>query len=410
MGCSSSKEEDLENDELIRKKMSALTALHPAVEEDPQNISGILGFEQVNQRNSNDTDEIFKKIKKIGKSNSNFHCYLIRSTKSFEEYAYKIINISDSNNELSKKIMNDIEILKNLNHPNIILLKNAYFSDNKKYLYVFTEYADDGDLQMKLDEHQKNNKNFEEDTLLDWLMQICLALKYIHNENILHRDIKPSNIFLMKQKIIKLGDFGVAKSLTSSLKYTKTMVATPQYLAPEIIKKEGYSFKADIFSLGVTFFQLIYLAYPFEGVTDEEIQKNISEGITKKISTSYKYDKKFLELINDMMANRPDERPSAEEILEKGIIKTRMECYLQENGFNNLRAKKTIDEYENEIKDNNSDKKEGKMIVEDLEPKDFILEKNDENEKKRFKKAIYDLNRQMTLMDKELLKKSNTIK
>lgn len=306
--------------------------------------------------------------------------------------------------------MNDIEILKNLNHPNIILLKNAYFSDNKKYLYVFTEYADDGDLQMKLDEHQKNNKNFEEDTLLDWLMQICLALKYIHNENILHRDIKPSNIFLMKQKIIKLGDFGVAKSLTSSLKYTKTMVATPQYLAPEIIKKEGYSFKADIFSLGVTFFQLIYLAYPFEGVTDEEIQKNISEGITKKISTSYKYDKKFLELINDMMANRPDERPSAEEILEKGIIKTRMECYLQENGFNNLRAKKTIDEYENEIKDNNSDKKEGKMIVEDLEPKDFILEKNDENEKKRFKKAIYDLNRQMTLMDKELLKKSNTIK
>lgn len=77
MGCSSSKEEDLENDELIKKKMSALTALHPAVEEDPQNISGILGFEQVNQRNSNDTDEIFKKIKKIGKSNSNFHCYLI---------------------------------------------------------------------------------------------------------------------------------------------------------------------------------------------------------------------------------------------------------------------------------------------------------------------------------------------
>ena len=295
--------------------MSALTALHPAVEEDPQNISGILGFEQINQRNSNDTDEIFKKIKKIGKSNSNFHCYLIRSTKSFEEYAYKIINISDSNNELSKKIMNDIEILKNLNHPNIILLKNAYFSDNKKYLYVFTEYADDGDLQMKLDEHQKNNKNFEEDTLLDWLMQICLALKYIHNENILHRDIKPSNIFLMKQKIIKLGDFGVAKSLTSSLKYTKTMVATPQYLAPEIIKKEGYSFKADIFSLGVTFFQLIYLAYPFEGVTDEEIQKNISEGITKKISTSYKYDKKFLELINDLMANRPDERPYGEEIL-----------------------------------------------------------------------------------------------
>ena len=110
-------------------------------------------------------------------------------------------------------------------------------------------------------------------------MQICLALKYIHKKNILHRNIKPSNIFLMKQNegnFAKLGDFGVAKILNPSLKHTKTRIeSSPKYQAPEILKKENYSFEADIWSLGVTFYELITLNYPFEGNDDTEIEKNI---------------------------------------------------------------------------------------------------------------------------------------
>ena len=359
---------------------------------------------------SEEEQENFVVVKNIGNNNI-CHCYLIRSTETNDQYAYKKINISDSNDESVKRIKNDVDILKKLNHPNVILFVNAFFSDDQKTLFLFTEYADGGNLQIKLDENKKAKQNFDEGTLLDWIMQISLALKYIHENNIMHRDIKPSNILLM-DNIAKLGDFGVAKALNSNLKHAKTMVATPQYLAPEIINKQNYSFKADIWSLGVTFFQLMYLTYPFEGKTDEEMQKNIVAGKRKEISNSYSYDSKLVELINKMLSMRPEERPSAEDILDNTIISTRMSCYLKENEYDQLAAKKTIKNYEDEIAKINENKRERKInVIEDEELKKFIKHGNVEQfEKKRNQKAIYDLNRQMTLMQNELYKRSKTRK
>ena len=167
-------------------------------------------------------------------------------------------------------------------------------------------------------------------------MQIYLALKYIHKKKILHRDIKPSNILLIKQNsenFVKLGDFGLAKILDSPFSLTNTIINTPQYVAPEIIEKKPYSFKVDIWSLGVIFYQLVILDYPFEGSTNEEMQKNIIEGKKKGLPKYCIFDPKFIELLNEMISFRPDERPSTEEILEKAIINIRMKCFLNENEF-----------------------------------------------------------------------------
>ena len=221
-----------------KRRMSCPTVLNnPRAKEKVNNISILNNQEQFTDK------EIFKKVKEIGNKNNNCQSYLIRSTETKDEYAYKIINVSGSNDEFVKKALNDFEILKTLNHPNIITFVDGYFSNDKKYLYVFTEYADNGDLQMQLDKHKEKGENFDEDTLLNWLMQICFALKYIHKKKILHRDIKPSNIFLIKDNFAKLGDFGVAKTLNNTLKHTKTLVAKPQYLAPEIFKKKDILIK-----------------------------------------------------------------------------------------------------------------------------------------------------------------------
>ena len=402
MGCTSSKaipiqeaDEKEDNDFILKKKISV-----------PVKLSTRKMMPQIS---SEEEQENFIIVKNLGNNNI-CHCYLIRSTETNEEFVYKKINTSDKNDASVKKIKNEMEILKTLNHPNIILFINAFFSDDQKTLFLFTEYADDGNLQMKLDENKKKKQNFDEGTLIEWLMQICLALKYIHEKNILHRDIKPSNIFLMKN-IAKLGDFGVSKALNSKLKHTKTMVATPQYLAPEIINKQNYSFPADIWSLGVTFFQLMYFTYPFEGSTYEEMEKNILDGKRKEISNTYSYDSKLVELIDKMLSKRPEERPSAKEILDNTIISTRMSCYLKENNYDQLKAQETIKNYEDEIEKEirNRNRREKKINVIEDEKGEFIKIDNLENEDKRKQKANYDLNRQMTLMEDELIRKSNTL-
>ena len=198
-----------------------------------------------------DKHSIYKKVKTIGNVDPNIcHNFLIMNDETKEEYAYKRIDIIAIGNKEKNKILNNIDTLKTIDHPNIISLKCAYYSQDYKFLYVISEYADCGDLQMKLEEQKEKNEYFDGDILLNWFMQICLALKYIHKENILHRNIKPSNIFLMKQNegnFAKLGDFGVAKILNPSLKHTKTRIeSSPKYQAPEILKKIDYSFEADI--------------------------------------------------------------------------------------------------------------------------------------------------------------------
>jgi serine/threonine protein kinase len=106
---------------------------------------------------SEEEQENFIIVKNIG-SNNICHCYLIRSTVTNEEFVYKKINTSDANDASVKKIKNEMEILKTLNHPNIILFINAFFSNDQKTLFLFTEYADDGNLQMKLDENKKKKE------------------------------------------------------------------------------------------------------------------------------------------------------------------------------------------------------------------------------------------------------------
>ena len=371
---------------------------------------------------------IFNVVKEIGKKkNILCHSFLIRSEKTNMEYAYKRVNIKASEPE-KKKILNYIKILKKINHPNIILLKKAYYSSNKNFLNIITEYADDGDLQTKIDElKEKNEKEgtkayFEEETLINWFVQICLALNYIHENKILHRDIKPSNIYLMKNNkdnIAKLGDFDVAKILSSTLKYAKTKVTTPQYLAPEIINNENYDSKADIWALGVTFYYLITLSLPFEGNNDEEMQENIRKGNKKEIPKDCKIDSKFIELINEMLSFKPDERPSAEDILKKTIVKSRTECFLSINKYNLKASKSAINDYENSDDNefnkkiffviNGVDKNEEDKISIDEEHKSPFDEENKNNNENRTKKVIYDFHRQLTLMCEIVLKKNKTL-
>ena len=121
------------------------------------------------------------------------------------------------------------------------------------------ELAEGGDLAGKIKEKAKYNKYFDENQLLDWLTQIGLGLKHIHDRKVIHRDLKPGNVFLSKTGFIKLGDFGIARVLSNTIEKAQTMVGTPYYIAPETVKGRPYSYKVDIWSLGIIMHELACL-------------------------------------------------------------------------------------------------------------------------------------------------------
>lgn len=97
------------------------------------------------------------------------------------------------------------------------------------------EYAECGDLSKAIAMRRSEKKVFEENQILDWFTQICLAMKHVHDRKILHRDIKGQNIFITKANTLKLGDFGIARVLNKTQDKARTVVGTPYYLSPEII-------------------------------------------------------------------------------------------------------------------------------------------------------------------------------
>ena len=115
-------------------------------------------------------------------------------------------------------------------------------------------------------------------------------MKHVHDRKILHRDIKCQNVFLTKAGIIKIGDFGIARVLRHTVDIAKTMVGTPYYLSPEIIEGRPYSFKSDIWSIGVMLYEMCALKPPFEGLNMHFLAMNIVRGKFRPIPSHFSSD------------------------------------------------------------------------------------------------------------------------
>lgn len=110
----------------------------------------------------------------------------------------------------------------------------------------------------------KNRKVLTEPEVRYYMMQICEGVRYLHRKSILHRDLKLGNMFLTWDMTVKIGDFGLATQHQASLSSVSTLCGTPNYIAPEVLKKQGHSYEADIWALGCMMFAMLVGTPPFE--------------------------------------------------------------------------------------------------------------------------------------------------
>ena len=177
--------------------------------------------------------------------------------KTKKEYAVKAIPKSSfkTNPKLEQLAINEINILSTLKHPNIVRFIETLKTPNNFY-FVY-EYCNGGTLESML--HTK--KQLPEAQALIIFRQLLEAFKELNKNNIMHRDLKPDNIFFSDGQV-KLGDFGFCKMLEVNM--AQTMLGSPIYMAPEILKEEIYTLKADIWSLGVVLFEMLFGFCPYE--------------------------------------------------------------------------------------------------------------------------------------------------
>uniref|UniRef100_A0A7S1KN36 non-specific serine/threonine protein kinase n=1 Tax=Percolomonas cosmopolitus TaxID=63605 RepID=A0A7S1KN36_9EUKA len=171
------------------------------------------------------------------------------NTETGEFVAIKQISIAKCSKEHLENIMQEIDLLRKLEHLNII--KYVDHKQTKRHLYIIMEYAPNGSLQDMI----RKYSHISEKIVAGYIRQVLTGLKYLHEEGVIHRDIKGANLLLSADRTVKLADFGVAASLADV--DGDHAVGTPYWMAPEIIDTQPATTSSDIWSVGCTVIELL---------------------------------------------------------------------------------------------------------------------------------------------------------
>ena len=161
--------------------------------------------------------------------------------------------------EIRERFYREARASGRLSHQNLTIVHDVGEVDGKPYIVM--EYLKGKDLRTIIN----GRESLRLEQKLDYALQICRGLEFVHSEDIIHRDIKPENIKILAGGKIKIMDFGIAKPAASTMTQPGARIGTPWYMSPEQIKGKGIDKRADIFSFGVLFYELLTYHKPFDG-------------------------------------------------------------------------------------------------------------------------------------------------
>lgn len=268
-------------------------------------------------RRSSTHMEKYSIVRELVSSGSSGDVCIARRKSDRKLFVIKRINLSSCAEKERQAARQEVALLSSFNHPNIIQYVESFVKGGS--LYMVMEYCEGGDLYTSIRQRAATNTFYSTEEILEIVVQVALALKYCHARNILHRDLKSQNIFLTKDNVVKLGDFGVARVLTAGKDFlAKTLIGTPMNLSPEQFEEKPYDSKSDMWALGCVLFEITTLRHPFDsknmGALVYKVLSNdpltIPDTVSAEISS----------LITSLLCKEPSVRPSCDDLLSTSTV------------------------------------------------------------------------------------------
>ena len=261
-------------------------------------------------RSKEDLRHIYKfQTKNIGEGGFGYVCKACLHSNPEMIYAIKQIDKNQHPDDL-EIFLQEIELMKVLDHPNIVKFFQVYEDDD--FFYMVLEFLDGGELIERMEESPR----FNESEIKNYFWQMLLAVRYMNKRRLAHRDIKPENFMFKTRngKVLKLIDFGLSQCFDHKKKM-KTLAGSPYYLAPEVLQQE-YTYKCDVWSLGVILYEMTTGDLPFYAENNNELFELIKKGkYDTKIFKSMDISPALIDLMTRMLIVDDDDRICIEEAL-----------------------------------------------------------------------------------------------
>ncbi|KAK1352884.1 dual specificity protein kinase shkD [Heracleum sosnowskyi] len=218
--------------------------------------------------------------------------------------------------EYSKEALLDnkkeIDIMRKLRHPNVLLFMGAVYSQKK--IAMVTEYLPRGSLFKAL---HKNNQSLDIKRRLRMALDVARGMNYLHHRNppIVHRDLKTSNLLVDKNWNVKVGDFGLSKLKHATFLTEKSGRGTPQWMAPEVLRNERSNEKSDVFSFGVILWELMTQSVPWSDLNSLQVV-GVVGFMDRRLDIPETTDPRISSVIEDCWKSNPGDRPSFKDIIK----------------------------------------------------------------------------------------------
>lgn len=268
--------------------------------------------------NPGDPNKTFQKLKKIGQGVSG-KVYLARPLqgplKIYERVAIKEIDLRGQPRK--EMIVNEISVMKEDQHPNLVNFLDSYLCDGAWDLWVVMELMEGGSLTNLID-----NVPLKESHIATICFETCKGLQYLHRKNIIHRDIKSDNMLLDSHGHVKITDFGFCAKLTEHKSKRTTFVGTPYWMAPEVVKLKPYDAKVDIWSLGIMAIEMIESEPPYMNEEQLKALYLIATNGTPQLKNPEKVSRLLKSFLSVCLCVDVKSRASTDQLLKHEFLST----------------------------------------------------------------------------------------